>query len=232
MLQETAMTDFFRFPHTPHLTWLGSGTPRDDKILTSTEVEQFLANPVTVEEKVDGANLGISFDNHGNLRIQNRGGYLSAPWNGQFGKLEKWLDPRIDELFDALQNRLTLFGEWCAVVHSLKYSAMPDWFIGFDIYDKSTGRFFSRNRRDDLLNLLAISTVPCLASGQFNLEELKQLLTVSRSAYRNGPPEGIYLRQDCGDWLIGRAKLVRPEFVQAITEHWRRKLPEPNQLAL
>jgi hypothetical protein len=24
---------FFKFPHTPHLLWLGPGTPRDDKVL-------------------------------------------------------------------------------------------------------------------------------------------------------------------------------------------------------
>ncbi|NLZ78249.1 MAG: DNA ligase, partial [Gammaproteobacteria bacterium] len=27
------MSDFFRFPHTPHIDWLGEGMPRDDKVL-------------------------------------------------------------------------------------------------------------------------------------------------------------------------------------------------------
>ncbi|MGV3590570.1 MAG: DNA ligase, partial [Gammaproteobacteria bacterium] len=27
------MDEFFRFPHTPHIAWLGAGMPRDDKVL-------------------------------------------------------------------------------------------------------------------------------------------------------------------------------------------------------
>ena len=62
--------DYFRFPHTPHLVWLGEGTPRDDKVFTPAKAEAFLSRPVIIEEKVDGANLGISFDDSGALRVQ------------------------------------------------------------------------------------------------------------------------------------------------------------------
>ena len=53
------MTDFFRFPHTPHLAWLGQGAPRDDKVLTPAEARALLTDAVVVEEKLDGANLGF-----------------------------------------------------------------------------------------------------------------------------------------------------------------------------
>ena len=46
---------FFRFPHTPHLAWLGPGQPRDDKVLSPIETRAFLTGDVVVEEKVDGA---------------------------------------------------------------------------------------------------------------------------------------------------------------------------------
>ena len=62
------MTDFFRFPHTPHLAWLGEGTPRDDKVLSSHEAAALLAGEVVVEEKLDGANVGLSLDPDGGLR--------------------------------------------------------------------------------------------------------------------------------------------------------------------
>jgi hypothetical protein len=52
--------DFYRFPHTPHLSWLGEGTPRDDKVLPPTEAKALLAGEVVVEEKRDGANPGLS----------------------------------------------------------------------------------------------------------------------------------------------------------------------------
>ncbi|HMM73809.1 MAG TPA: RNA ligase family protein, partial [Rhodocyclaceae bacterium] len=67
------MTDFFRFPHTPHLAWLGPDAPRDDKVLAPAEARALLSGEVVVEEKLDGANLGLSLAPDGSLRAQNRG---------------------------------------------------------------------------------------------------------------------------------------------------------------
>lgn len=67
---------FFRFPHVPHLAWLGKGQPRDDKVLSPDEAAALLSGEVVVEEKVDGANIGFSASEDGELRAQNRGSYL------------------------------------------------------------------------------------------------------------------------------------------------------------
>jgi len=40
---------FFRFPHTPHLAWLGRGTPRDDKVLSPADAAGLLAGDVVIE---------------------------------------------------------------------------------------------------------------------------------------------------------------------------------------
>ena len=85
------MTDFFRFPHTPHLAWLGQGIPRDDKVLSRAEAQALLLGEVVVEEKLDGANLGISLAPDGGLRAHYRGQYLGAPFAGQFSRLPAWL---------------------------------------------------------------------------------------------------------------------------------------------
>lgn len=77
------MSTFYRFPHTPHLAWLGVGEPRDDKVLPASEAEALLARDVVVEEKLDGANLGFSIAGDGRLQAQNRGQYLQAPLSGQ-----------------------------------------------------------------------------------------------------------------------------------------------------
>ena len=83
--------DFFRFPHTPHIAWLASGTPRDDKVLSPDEAQSLLQHPVVVEEKLDGANMGISFSSEAVLHVQNRGQYLNKPYGGQFSRLDEWL---------------------------------------------------------------------------------------------------------------------------------------------
>lgn len=123
-------TDFFRFPHTPHIAWLGEGTPRDDKVLSPAEVQSLLAEEVVVEEKLDGANLGFSVAPDGSLRAQNRGQYLTEPHVGQFSRLSSWIAQHSDALLGALSPDLILFGEWCAARHSLDYDTLPDLVSG------------------------------------------------------------------------------------------------------
>jgi hypothetical protein len=119
-----------------------------------------------------------------------------------------------------------LFGEWCYAEHSIRYTRLPDWLLVFDVYDRACGQFWSTERRDHLVAKLGLVTVPRLAAGRFNLPRLQRLLGDSRLG--DVPAEGVYLRGDEGDWLAARAKLVRPEFTQAIGEHWSHRTLKPN----
>ncbi|HXF08053.1 MAG TPA: RNA ligase family protein [Candidatus Acidoferrales bacterium] len=226
------MTDFFRFPHTPHLAWLGPGTPRDDKVLAPGAAQALLAGEVVVEEKLDGANLGLSLAPDGSLRAQNRGQYLYEPHAGQFARLAAWLAQHEAALRAVLTPELILFGEWCAFTHSIAYTALPDWFIGFDVYDRTSGRFWSQARRNALLQRVGIAQVPEVARGRLTLPALERLLKEAPSAFGAPHVEGFVLRHDVGDWCEARAKLVRADFVQAIDTHWRRRAPAHNRLAL
>lgn len=222
------MTNFFRFPHTPHLVWLGKGQPRADKVLAPSEREAILKHELAIEEKVDGANLGFSLNANGDLLVQNRGQYLIPPYTGQFAKLNSWLSRHENLLFDALDEHLIAFGEWCAARHSLAYTALPDWWLLFDVYDKRSGRFFSTLRRNAWAKKAEVNVVHQIAKGHFTQETLKSLLNTP-SCYRQGDLEGIIIRQESDNWLKRRAKLVRPEFVQSIDEHWSRRSIKWNQ---
>jgi ATP-dependent RNA circularization protein (DNA/RNA ligase family) len=224
------MTDFFRFPRTPHLTWLGEGEPRDDKVLSPEDASDFLSADVVVEEKVDGANLGFSVNGEGALQAQNRGSYLTRDFcHEQFSPLWRWLAPRESLLMNALWPDLMLFGEWCVAVHSVEYDRLPDWFLGFDIYDRSQSRFWGTERRDALLTELGLHSVPRLATGRFTPEDLASILDGSRVG--SGPMEGLVIRQESDGWTTGRAKLVRATFAQSIEEHWSRGPLRRNSLA-
>jgi ATP-dependent RNA circularization protein (DNA/RNA ligase family) len=224
------MSDFFRFPHTPHLAWLATGEPRDDKLLTLVEANALLADKVAVEEKLDGANLGISIGTDGQLRVQNRGQYLVEPFTGQFSRLSLWLGQHRYKLIDTLGDQLILFGEWCAAKHSLDYENLPDWFLLFDVYDRKEGRFWSTTRRNTLATSLGLAVVPQLLRDYVTLMTLKNLLTTRSSQFRQGPLEGVVIRRESNDWCESRAKLVRGEFTQTIGEHWRRRTIEWNSL--
>lgn len=226
------MSDFFRFPHTPHLAWLGEGSPRDDKVLTSRERDELLNGDIVVEEKLDGANLGVSVSPHGVIRFQNRGQYLLPPYSGQFARLASWLAPFGEALTCKLGANLILFGEWCTARHSLEYATLPGWFLAFDVYDRSAGRFMSTARRNELVSKLPLPVVPGLYSGKFNMQGLKSLLLHTNSKFRPSSLEGLVIRKENIDWLEGRAKLVHPHFTQAIAKHWSRRRLEWNRLAL
>jgi ATP-dependent RNA circularization protein (DNA/RNA ligase family) len=224
------MTDFFRFPHTPHIAWLASGAPRDDKVLSSDEAVELLAGDVVIEEKLDGANLGLSVSPDGVLRAQNRGQYLVPPFHGQFARLGDWLAAHEDRLFDALGANLIAFGEWCAARHSLDYASLPDWWLVFDVYDRSTGQFWSTARRNAWAAQLGLITVPQLHTGHVDMNQLREWVHARHSQFRQGPLEGLVVRRENNNWLEQRAKLVRADFTQAIEGHWRSRALQWNRV--
>ncbi len=208
-----------KFPSTPHLVWLSNNSVRADKIMTPQEVTSFLAGTVTVEEKLDGANLGLSFGDGGELRFQNRGNWLKDKFDGQWERLRGWAALHEAALRNLLPPRHILFGEWCYARHSVSYTRLPDWFLAFDVYDGNSGRFWSVHRRNTLTEKAEIVCVPEVARGHFTLQKIKMMLS-GISAVGDFSREGLYLRRDDDEWLKVRAKIVQSEFTQTIEEHW------------
>jgi hypothetical protein len=147
---------------------------------------------------------------------------------GQWKKLPEWLESRIDNLFDKLGDRYILFGEWCYAQHSVFYDALPDWFLGFDVYDKKKDKFVSYVKRKALCQDLQLFEVPFLKRSHFSLDGLNDML--SDSVLGSSQAEGIYIRYDEGDWFGNRAKIVRPEFIQAQETHWSSRGIRTNRL--
>jgi RNA ligase-like protein len=227
---EDGLVTFFRFPRTPHIAVLGKAGVRGDKVLAPQEAIDFLAEDVIVEEKVDGANVGFSIDGTGELRAQNRGSFISqGAKHAQFRPLFTWMGSRRDALKEALGCKLLLFGEWCFAVHSIHYDRLPDWFLAFDVYDRASGRFWSVDRRNELVRVLGLAGVPRVADGRFDLAGLQRLL--GKSMFSGSSAEGLHIRREDGGWLVGRAKLVRPEFLNSIDEHWTRRPLRTNSIA-
>lgn len=224
------MNTFFRFPHTPHITWLGMGMPRGDKLLSLKEIEELLSGEVIIEEKIDGANIGFSLDEQGEIQVQNRGAYLEQPYRGQFSRLNGWLGQFGYLMKPNLTENLIVFGEWCAARHSLQYTHLPDFFLLFDIYDTAEEKFWSVSRRNDWSQKIGIQTVPHIGQGHYSSESLQNLLHTTTSAYREGRPEGFVIRKDDLLWNEARGKLVRSEFVQTIETHWSSRQIEWNGL--
>lgn len=219
---------FVKFPRTPHLFWQGSSAPRGDRLVAPAEAKSLLRRRVSVEEKVDGANVGLSIDPTGRVRAQSRGHHLEPGTAGQWKPLWRWLALRESQITSALGRILILFGEWCYAEHSVTYDALPDWLLVIDVYDRREARFWSRPRRDALAQRLGLSVVPLLGEGLYSAESVRKLIGPSRLG--SVQAEGIYLRWDDGDWLSARAKIVRPGWVLASDEHWSARPLRKNRL--
>ena len=69
-----------KYPRTKHIE--GSMIQKGDEDLKLVSLKEILGKNIVIEEKVDGANVAISFNDEGKLLLQNRGHFL----RGEIGR--------------------------------------------------------------------------------------------------------------------------------------------------
>lgn len=233
--------DFTKYPRTPHL--FGSRGTDDDKHLGERESLEFIAAAsLIVEEKLDGTNVGIHFTTAGRMVLQCRGHEITAGMHAQYDLFKQWTMGKRPALETMLEDRCILFGEWLYARHSVHYQRLPHYFFEFDIYDKQRQIFLDLAARLTLLEGTGIVTVPVVHRGPATADNLRELIGPSQfgSVFENPLTrrtdklmEGLYLRTESEGRVTGRAKLVRPEFVEKVkqSEHWQHQALVPNLLA-
>lgn len=237
----TSHGDFTKYPRTPHL--FGSKGTDDDKHLNEAESIKFVSDDsLIVEEKIDGTNVGIHFSNAGEMVLQCRGHLITEGMHPQYDLFKQWAAVKRHVLEMQLGNRFILFGEWAYARHSIHYRKLTHYFYEFDVYDKDQEVFLDLNRRLALLDGTGVQTVPVLHHGTVTREQLAALIGPSQFDSQFDNPltkrsdnlmEGVYLRTEANRVVTGRAKYVRPEFVEKIKQstHWQQQQLVPNLLA-
>lgn len=232
--------DFVKYPRTPHL--FGSKGTDDDKYMNEADSRRFISNEsLIVEEKIDGTNVGIHFTSGGQMVLQCRGHLITEGMHPQYDLFKQWTMVKRSALEECLGSRFILFGEWMYARHSLHYRQLPHYFFEFDVYDKEDEAFLSLERRLALLDGTGIQTVPVIHTGAVTQDQLAKLIGPSRFDSRFENPvtkqvdhlmEGLYLRTEAGGAVTGRAKFVRPEFVEKVkqSEHWQHQAMVSNLL--
>ena len=81
-------------------------------------------------------------------------------------------------------------GLFSACLGATVYTALPDWFLLFDVYERQSGRFWSSARRSALAAQCGLVTVPTLFRGQTTLAQLQTMLDTVPSRYRSGTLAG------------------------------------------
>lgn len=235
--------ELFRYPRTPHLE--GSRLQEGDHGHDHVPYRDLRGLHLVVEEKLDGANTGISFSAAGELLLQSRGHYLvGGGRERQFNFIKAWAQAHADWLLQRLEDRYVMYGETLSKKHSVFYDALPHHFFEFDVLDRRTGDFLSTAARRALLADGPVLSVPVLYEGlaPARLADLKALLrpslaktarwrdafeaTVQREGLdlalawkqcdKSDLSEGLYLKVEADGRTLGRYKWVRADFVQAI----------------
>jgi hypothetical protein len=171
-----------KYPRTPHLE--GSTLGPGDHDLAQVPLEALRGAYCVVEEKLDGANAGMTLDEHGRLRLQSRGHVLTGgPRERHFALYKRWARTHEAALAARLDGGLTLYGEWLYAKHTVFYDALPHYFFEFDLRDAS-GAFWSTARRRAHLAGAPVVSVPVIWEGVVT-EPARLPTLVTRSLYRS-----------------------------------------------
>lgn len=252
----------FKYPRTQHIR--GSRFQNGDHDLASVHFNVLRDRHLVVEEKMDGANAGISFED-GEMKLQSRGHYLrGGPRERHFDLFKQWAACHEEALYCALGERYVMFGEWMYAKHTCFYDGLPHYFMEFDLYDKLRDSWASTPARREHYKEAGvdhiIQPVLVVAEGdEWTLEGMRALvmrsnfktpswpLSLRRAAQDAGEDfervrkhtdpydemEGLYVKWEEGDIVLGRYKFVRESFTNSILEqetHWLKRKIVPNQL--
>jgi len=216
------MEPFFKFPKTPHIA--GSSVVDDDEVLSDLEVTNLLTKTtgiasVVIQEKVDGANVSVHFEQEWQPILQKRSGVIGQGEKAQYNVFREWAYNHMEALWAVLGSKYCLFGEWLWCQHCVSYDKLPDFFIAFDILNKETNEYLSHTEFMEMIGD-RFQVVPLIK--KWNLEEAKKIkfsveilkLVNGKSQYsKSESQEGCYIRFESEEKVLFRAKLRRKNFV-------------------
>lgn len=239
------MEKMYKYPRTRHIE--GSRIQSGDEDLKNVRFEEIKGKYVVLEEKVDGANCGISFDETGKLMLQSRGHFLNGGYGErQFDLFKTWASCHQADLYRLLGSRYVMYGEWLYAKHTVYYDSLSHYFMEFDLFDKVKECFLSTaKRRQMLAGCPFVASVLVLYEGRLDsLEELTSFLgkshfktechinsleeqcgelgldweLVKKQTDLSDLMEGIYIKVEEGEVVNDRFKYVRSTFLNSILD--------------
>ena len=243
-----------RYPRTQHLE--GSRLQPGDQDLTQVALSDLRGSYCVVEEKLDGANAGMSVGEDGRIRLQSRGHVLVGGAREKHWDLFKqWAHTHEAALVARVPEGGTLYGEWLYAKHTIYYDRLPHYFLEFDIRD-ATGAFWSTARRAAHLVGSPVVSVPVLWRGvvaapmelpklvahslyksprwRERLREVAAAASVDadRTAMEADPTdlaEGLYVKVEDPETgvVLGRYKWIRASFLSSVLDSGSHWLHRP-----
>lgn len=245
--------DIIKYPRTQHLE--GSRLQAGDEDLSQIPFSKIKGKYIVIEEKVDGANCALSFNDEGELLLQSRGHYLTGGYRERhFNLFKQWANVHKEKFYEVLGSRYIMYGEWLYAKHTVYYDELPHYFMEFDVFDRVNKIFLSTKARKELLKDLPVCSVYVLDEGKFNkLEDILKYLGrsnfISDSHIENlvntatslgidpervkmetddsTTMEGLYIKVESDTEVLQRLKFVRYTFLQTVVESSSHWLDRP-----
>lgn len=208
-------TPYVKYPRTNHLPW-SPGFHDDDRIIH--DLSAFEGRRVIITEKADGENSSLYKDHVHARSIDSRGGEDRA-WLKQF-----WANISYE-----IPEGWRICGENMWAEHSIHYSNLPSYFLGFSIWNE-LNECLSWDETLDWFQLLNITPVNVLYDGVWDEKRVRSIdskLDLQKSeGYVVRLAEKFSYRQ----FKSCVAKWVRRGHVNT-TRHWRQgRQFTPNEL--
>ena len=238
------MPSLHKYPRTRHLE--GSQLQPGDEDLGAVPFRSLRGKSLVCEEKVDGANAGLSFDDQGRLWLQSRGHFLTGGEREKhFDLFKQWAHAHAGALRERLAGRYVVYGEWLYAKHTIFYDRLPAYLLEFDILDTQRDEFLSTPRRCELLapsplipvrilhegpatTLKALTSLvgPSAFISSSHLETLRDLClrrrldpdTILAQTDPSRTMEGLYIKVEEDGVVKDRYKFIRPTFLTTVIQ--------------
>ncbi len=247
------MEQIFKYPRTRHVE--GSRLQPGDHDLEQVAWSSLADRQLVVEEKIDGANAGVSFAADGTLRLQSRGHYLTGGGREKhFALFKTWAARHREALWQILGSRYLMYGEWVYAKHTVFYDHLPHYFLEFDLLDLETGEFLDTARRHEILESAPVTSVPVLREGPgselpmpsamvttslYKSSDWRDRLRAEAERHGQDPEravaetdpsddaEGLYLKVEDGGRVTLRLKWIRHGFSSSVADSGSHWLARP-----
>ncbi len=218
-----------RIPHLPHNPNVGVGD-----IIASNDTTKIIwtSNNVSIQEKLDGANLAITFED-GHPILRNRDKFLSKATikktsaKQQFKYAWNWVYENKAKFLQA--NDYSFYGEWVWAAHGIHYDNITDWYYVYDVLDKNKKLFLDTKEAQKITEDIGLNFIkPVFYGAVKGYEELVSLAEEKTSFATNGQREGIVVKVSDGKYIINLFKMVRTGYEQG--KLWDHQIITKNKL--
>lgn len=198
--------DRVKYPRTHHLPW-SPGVNDDDRVLEA--LDAFVGERVIVTEKMDGENTSVYRDGLHARSVDGRS-HPSQAWVRAFGA----------RVGAELPEGWRLCGENLYAKHSIAYSELPTYFMGFSLWN-DRNRCLSWDDTQEWFGLLEVVSVPVLFDGIFDEKAIRALYNEKKDwGLREGYVVRLAREYGYGEFRRCVAKFVRKGHVQTAA-HWK-----------